>query len=577
MITQVILIFFTIASYIVSIYLYIKQPYNSSYSFILWAISILLLLLYLTYKERVKINRAFHQKSISLVKFLKSNKLLFVIIILAIIVRFWNITSIPILTHDEGKDAGLFPQKIISRELKDYFGFNAGINNMFFVVSSIPHLFLVDPILKVRFFSALFGVFSVILVYVLAKNIASKKTALISAIFLSVYHIHVHFSRTEFLNLFDSFYALIIFIVFSLLSRDWEIKNIILLAIILGIGLHFYSGIRALILLTFITFLIFTFIKCGIKKSIGFIVVFLIFFLIALGPMLIVMATRKDESMALGTATYVFSPNQTFNSNLNKIAINYKESLLAYVKTPIDFHYKYGGPFLFFPFSVFFIFGFILILKRVKSPINFLIASSIIGIPFFNSAIFTNINFTHRLLSLVPPIILLTSLGLEKSAFLIKKIINIKAETLFIVTVCIFFIAYNIHLYFYKNIWEKTLNINEFRAWEMQKIINQEDNRNSVVLFIGISYYPSYKSVPPLEYLTKKYTVIDILNPEMLYKIINYRNFNYLFIILPDNNIISKEQILTKYFYPNKPYLKKVYYKSIYLFDILKITKPNEY
>mgnify|MGYP001605919274 CR=1 FL=1 len=574
MTTGLILIFFSIASYILSIYFYIKQPYNSFYSFTLWVLSILLLLLYLIYKEGAKINLAFNLKSLSFVKFLNINKLLIAIVVLAIIVRFWNITSIPILTHDEAKDAGLFPQKIISGELKDYFGFNAGINHIFFVLSSIPHIFLTDPILKVRFFSALFGVFSVLLIFLLAKKMYGNKLGLVAAVLLSVYHVHVHFSRTEFLNLFDSFYTLIILIAFFILNKSWKINNTIFLAVVLGVGLHFYSGLRAFIAITSITFLIFTFIKYGLKKSIGFIIVFSIFFLIALGPTSVVMTTRKDEAMALGTATSIFSESQNFSSTLNKLGINYTNSLLVYVKTPIDFHYNYGGPFLVFPFSIFFIFGILLILKKINNPINFLIVSSVIGIPFLNSAIFTNINFTHRLLSLIPLIILVTSLGLEKSASLIKKITNTKAEISFLVIMCAYFITYNLHLYFYKNVWEKALNINEFRAWEMQKIINQEDNKSTAVLFIGTNYYPSYKSVPPLEYLTKKYNIIDIVNPEMLHQFINYRNFvNYLFILLPDNNIVPNEQILSRYFYTKKPYFERVYYKNMYLFDLLRMTK----
>lgn len=574
MITGLILIFSSILSYIENVYLYIKQPYNSFYVFIFWIISILSLLLYVAYKERAKINQVFNLKNLSFVKLLNTNTLIIIIMILATVVRFWNITSIPILTHDEAKDAGLFPQKIISGELKDYFGFYAGINNIFFVLSAIPHLFLTNPILKVRFFSALFGIFSVLLIYILVKKIYGKRAGLIAALFLSVYHIHIHFSRTEFLNLFDSFYALVILIAFSILSNSWKINNIILLATILGIGLHFYSGLRAIILLTTTTFIVITFAKFNLKKFIIFAITFLIIFLIALGPTTVVMKTRQEEAKALGTSTFVFSPNKNLNSIIKQIAVNYRDSLLAYIKTPIDFHYNYGGSFLVVPFSIFFLLGFIFALRKIKEPIHFLIILSIIGIPFFNSAIFNQINYTHRLFSIIPLIVFVTSLGVEKCALFIKKITNRKVAMIFIIIVCSYFVIYNLHLYFYKNIWEKTLNINEFRAWEVQKLVNQEDSKNTITFFIGINYFPSYRSVPSLEYLTQKHKIIDIAYQEMLYQIPNYRNFsNYLFIILPGNNIIPDQQILTKYLSPNRISSKRIYYKDMYLFDFLKMTK----
>jgi len=563
-------------TYTLSMYVYAHIILDPRISAALWVSSLLLsLLLLYSYKKRAPISSEI--KRLSIYKLLKENYILIAIIILAILLRFWALDSIPILTHDEGKDTGLFPEMVLNGELKDYFGFYQGMNNFFFVFSSIPHLLTDNLVLKARLFSGLFGVLSVLLIYIVGKKMYSRKVGLIAAFFLSVYHVHIHFSRTEFLNLFDSFYTLIILLVFILLSRSWKIKHAILLAITLGFGLHFYSGLRSIILLSSLTFLIFTIFKCNIKKALVYLAVFSIFFMIALGPLSIVMATRSEETKAMGVATFVFSENQSLNDNLSKLTINYKDSLLAYVKNPIDFHYNYGGPFLVFPFSIFFLIGIFLIVKRVTNPINFLILSSMLLIPFFNSAILTSINNTHRLLSLVPLIALVTSLGVEKIALIIEKVINKKATLLFVTLFCSYFAIYNIHLYFYKSAWEKTLNVNEFRAWEAQKLINQENNKNTLVLFVGSSYNSSYKGVPSLEYLSKKYTVIDILNPEMLYQIINYRNFNYLFIILPDNNIISKEQILTKYFYLNKAYFKKVYYKSMYLFDILKITKPSEY
>jgi len=572
MIVKLIPIFLSFASYIISIYLYIKEPYSSVYSFIFWVISILLLLLYLAYKGRAKINQVFYQKNISLAKFLDGNSLLIIIVILGIIVRFWSITSIPILTGDETRDAGILPQKIISGEIKDYFGFYAAINHGFFVLSSIPNLIVTDPILKVRLFSVIFGVLSIILIYILTKSIFhNKRLALISAIFLSTYHVHIHFSRSEFLNLFDSFYTLVIFISFNLLVKYWRISYVILLAVILGFGLHFYSGLRAIILLSSLTFLIFIIFKCNIKNALVYLAVFSIFFMIALGPLSIVMATRTEEAKALGVSTSVFSENQSLNDNLSKLTINYKDSLLAYVKNPIDFHYNYGGPFIVYPFSIFFLIGIFLIVKRVTSPINFLILSSMLLIPFFNSAILTHINNTHRLLSLVPLIALVTSLGVEKIALIIEKVINKKAAIFLITLFCSYFTIYNVHLYFYKSVWEKTLNINDFRAWEAQKLINQLGNKKTSILFVGNDYMPSYKSIPSLEYLTQKFSMVDIMNNKHLYDFINSKDYtDYIFIILPNNNALIDDRAVTDYFAPTVTFSHKTYYKDIYLFDFVR-------
>lgn len=562
-------------TYTLSMYLYAQSSLDARISAALWISSLLLslLLLYL-HKKRALISSEL--KRLSIYKILKENYILIAIIVLAILLRFWALDSIPILTHDEGKDTGLFPEMVLNGELKDYFGFYQGMNNFFFVFSSIPHLLVDNLVLKARLFSALFGVLSILLIYIVGKKLYSRKAGLIAAFFLCVYHVHIHFSRSEFLNLFDSFYTLVILLVFVILSRSWKISYVILLAITLGFGLHFYSGLRAVILLSIVTFLIFAIVKFrySVKKILASLAVFSIFFTIAVGPLSIVMITRTEEAKAQGVVTFVFSENQNLNDILNKVAVNYRDSLLAYVKTPIGFHYNYGGPFIVYPFSIFFLIGVFLIVKKTTNPVNFLILSSMLVIPFLNSAIFNHINNTHRLLSLVPLISLVTSQGVEKIASIIEKVINKNAGLFLVILFCSYFAIYNINLYFYKNIWERTLNINEFRAWEAQKLINQEDNKNTITMFIGSTYYPSYKSVPSLEYLTQKNKIIDIAYQEMLYQIPNYRNFsNYLFIILPGNNIIPDQQILTKYLSPNGISSKRIYYKDMYLFDFLKMTK----
>jgi 4-amino-4-deoxy-L-arabinose transferase-like glycosyltransferase len=573
---SIVLILLILTSYTISIYSYLKHPYDSIYSYFFWLSSILLIFIYVAYKEKVGI-KTFRFENIPFASFMNNQKLIIVIIILGIIVRFWNLNSIPILTHDEAKDTGLFPQKIISGEIKDYFGFYAGINNNFFVLSSIPHLIVTDPVLKIRLFSALFGVFSVLLIYLLVTSISGQKSGLIAAFFLSVYHIHIHFSRTEFLNLFDSFYVLIILIAFSRLNKSWKINNAIILATILGFGLHFYSGLRAIILLTAITFIIFTFIKLSFKKFSIFILTFFAFLLISFGPTIIVIITRSEEFKATGTATLTTSTNHTINSTINQIAINYKDSILSYVQKPIDFHYNYGGPFLTIPFSILFLLGFFLASKKIKEPIYFLIIISILGIPFFNSAILNTINYTHRLMSLIPLIIILTTFGINEIAKFLKYFTNDRVVFLFTIAICIYFAYYNINLYFYKNVWENTLNINEFRAWEAQKIINKKNKENTITLFIGNDYFPSYKSVPPLEYLTQKKKVFDILNQDTFHQIFDSENFNsYLLIILPNNNAIIDQQFLNRYLSSSSNYFKKVYYKNLYLFDLLETTKSNK-
>ncbi|HUQ85576.1 MAG TPA: glycosyltransferase family 39 protein [Candidatus Limnocylindrales bacterium] len=541
-----------------SIFLYSQNPTRSLPSLMLWLISIVYSLGFILHNEKLP---SFLPQKFHLKKLLRKHWDFLSILLLGILVRFASLSTIPILTHDEAKDTGFFPQKILTGELADFFGYYAGINNFFFALSTIPHLLFSNPVLKVRFFSAFFGVCSIILIYFLAKKLFDKKTGLVAMLLLATYHVHIHFSRTEFLNLFDSFYALVILLVFSVYIQRRSIYSIILLAITLGFGLHFYSGLRAIVLLTTIIFIMSQRSQTNRLRSI---ITFLSFFLIAIGPELVVFKTRPTEAFAAGTAQVTSAGNEFLH-----LITNYAHSLLAYIYEPINFHYHYGGPFLVLPFSLLFLIGLYFVIRNIKNANFLLLIAAILGIPFFNSALLTEINYTHRLMSVVPIIILLTASGITKAAQLIQKTLGKQIAKGFVVMICVGFAIYNLQLYFVQNIWEKTLYINEFRAWEAQKIINAPVDRPTITFFLGNTVWPAINSVHPLPYLTQKHQIIDITSAEQLKELLT-RNASesYILIVLPQNfTNLSSESILNDYSTQYLMSSEKVFYKNMELFD----------
>jgi len=501
--------------------------------------------------------------NISLKQFFTKHFFFFVIVAVAIFARFTQLTTIPILTHDEAKDAGLAPQSVLSGNQTDYFGFVAGINIIFYLLASVPHVLFSDPILKVRFFSAIFGVAAVALVYVLGNYLFSKKTGVIAGFLLSIYHVHLFFSRTEFLNIFDSFYSTLILLSFF---SNWKTKtraSLITLATMLGFGLHFYSGLRAIIAIIFT----FTLIRClsieGLKAKAQSLTLLVVFFLVGLGPTVVLLFTdRLTEFMATGTASTIFQSHSS--SVLQKLFYNYGNSLLAYIKTPIDFHYNYGGPFLLPPFSLFFIFGVLMLCLKFHKGLNLLLLACLFGIPFFNSGILNFINNTHRLTSVVPIIILITSYGIATAGVFVARRIHSGAALGLTFAIVALFFYQNITLFFVHHVWEKALNINEFRAWEIQKIVHKENPHITKVFFIGSYSYPSFRSVPSLDYLTKEYDFADITTQEEL-RIAEdgTKASTLLYFILPDN-LAGIPDTTT-------PLRQAVYYKNRYLFNTIQI------
>ena len=175
------------------------------------------------------------------------NKVLFAIIILSFIVRFYKLGDIPpSLARDEasigytaysilrtGRDEhGVF----LPLSLKSFGDYKLPL----YVYSSIPFVFFFG--LKtwvVRFPSCLAGTFTVILLFLLAKQIfRSSSIALLSAFFLAVNPWHVYFSRIAYeanLSLFLTVLGILTFI------KSTK-KSLLLSAFCFGLTMFTYHG-----------------------------------------------------------------------------------------------------------------------------------------------------------------------------------------------------------------------------------------------------------------------------------------------------------------------------------------------
>lgn len=479
--------------------------------------------------------------------------ILLAIFIFSFFLRAWKISEIPILGHDEARDAGLLPQMFLRGEIKDFFGYNVyGIPNTFIILASAPHLIFGRTILSVRLLAVIFGSLSVILTYFLAKRFFNQKIGLIASLIMASYHIHLHFSRSEFLNVFDSFWACLV-VWLLLISLEGEVYLYSLFGLFLGFSLHFYQGIRAVVFFAGIYFLAYSLRKTAFF-SIKKLLCSAIGFLVGLGPTLFVALARPHQFLDTGMAGKSFLdfykeggvdglvdfltllPNKFFNS------------LAAIVAKPIDFHYLYGGPFLLLPSSLFFVVGVMIALKNIFKKEYHIFLFWILSVLFFNSALLQNINFTHRLLSLIPALMIITALGIYK-AFAV--VISRKFRRFFglLIGLLIFFVSIqNIKLYFFDSIWKKTIALNNKTATTAGFYVKQFDMNNS--FYFLDSPRMSWKSVPSWEYLSGEYNITDLNESAFTDGVlgIEEKKEGKVFIVLPER---KNDLDLIKQTFPN--------------------------
>ena len=131
-------------------------------------------------------------------KFLKSNWILLVILLLAAFFRFWQINTLP---------GGLFPDEaangldIISMahgQIQPFYERGNGREALFFYFEGLSTWLFGKGVWQFHIVSAAFGFFAVLGVYLLAKRLLGKNVALMSAFLMAVSAYPVDVTRTAF-------------------------------------------------------------------------------------------------------------------------------------------------------------------------------------------------------------------------------------------------------------------------------------------------------------------------------------------------------------------------------------------
>ena len=118
-----------------------------------------------------------------------------VITLVAAVLRFYKLGSIPrVVDGDEGR-LGLVVQTTTSSGLANPFALWENFGGLYLQISNLSlRLFGTTPF-ALRLLPAISGVLAIPSIYLLARQIAGQRIALLSAILLTISHTHIHFSR----------------------------------------------------------------------------------------------------------------------------------------------------------------------------------------------------------------------------------------------------------------------------------------------------------------------------------------------------------------------------------------------
>ncbi len=168
-----------------------------------------------------------------------------IILLAGFALRFYQLGAIPpIMENDEGR-VGMQAVDVLNGTLPYMFRTAGGSGTLLFFMMALPVKLLGQTILAIRLNTAILGLLTLPLIFLLARQMFGRRVALVSTALLAVAHLHFHFSRIS--PLVGSLDPLLTALTMALVYRGVQSRRAIdwaLAGTVMGLGLYFYVGAR---------------------------------------------------------------------------------------------------------------------------------------------------------------------------------------------------------------------------------------------------------------------------------------------------------------------------------------------
>lgn len=362
---------------------------------------------------------------------------LLIVLIIAIFFRFYNLTVTPPgLYPDEAMDGTNAQEAIATGNFKVFYPENNGREGLFINIQAVLlNIFKVNEPWLLRSVSAVFGILTVLGIFLLVRHIFRKKpyaalAGFLPAFFTAISFWHVNFSRISFRAIMApafmvwGFYILILAL--DLLREpETKTKKLIWLSIlggaVYGLGMHSYIAYRVTPLVIIFIFLLYKWLyKVNLKKLLLPFVIYVAASLIVFAPLGIYFL--KNPADFLGRTSQL---SVTASSTpLKDLALNTIKTLGMFdIRGDYNWRQNYSGaPEVYWFVGIFMIFGLLSIIPKIyrkisgdaSDEIKFVWWSSIFWIVIaMLPVVISNEGIPHALRSIlmIPPVYILAGLG----------------------------------------------------------------------------------------------------------------------------------------------------------------------
>jgi 4-amino-4-deoxy-L-arabinose transferase-like glycosyltransferase len=382
--------------------------------------------------------------------------------LLALILRAAALDIVPYTLGGDEAWHGLLARQVLAGELRNPFTMGyMSMPTLFYWPLSWSLWLAGDDIVGLRLPAALAGAVTVPVLYLFARDLWGRRTALLSSLFLVAYDYHIHYSRLGANNVWDP-----LFVVLTLWALDRGLVKLqeregeggqksggsqergsvsssayrpfILAGMVMGLSVYFYTGTRLLPLLVG-TYVAFVWLKARLQREgqlrgLGVhLVLLLLAFLVVGGPMLSYAQAHPDEWNARINQVGIIQsgwlerePQMTGKSTTQILGEQFLRSAGAFHIYP-DRTAWYGAdrPLLGYLAGAFAVLGMAWAIAHWRDRCYFLVLLWFWAVIVTGGMLTESPPSSQRLVLAIPVVALLVAFGLEQSVRLVRRLLGV--------------------------------------------------------------------------------------------------------------------------------------------------------
>jgi 4-amino-4-deoxy-L-arabinose transferase-like glycosyltransferase len=356
--------------------------------------------------------------------------------VLAFLLRATALDSIPYTLGGDEAWHGLLARQVLGGQLRNPFVMGYMSMPTFFYWPLSWSLWLVgNTMTGLRFPAALVGTITVPLLYLFARDLWGRQTALLAALFLATYDYHIHYSRLGANNVWDPLFVLLALWALDrgLHTEQKGYRSFLAAGLVMGLSFYFYTGARLLPVLV-VVYTAFVWLKRRrrVERLGTHLALLVAALLVAAGPMLSYALSHSDEWNArinqvgiIQSGWLAREPGLTGKSTFQILAEQFLRSAGAFNVFP-DRTVWYGAdrPLLGFLAGGLAMLGMAWAVARWRERRHFLILIWFWSVIITGGMLTESPPSSQRLVIAIPAVALLAAIGLEQTAKLAGRLLK---------------------------------------------------------------------------------------------------------------------------------------------------------